>query len=357
MDKEIIYRDTWGSETAEEVKKLSGPILIVGVAGFIGAKLFFSLRKIRKDVYGCSRNPQNSWRLLSSLSEYQEWLINCNITDFDAVKRLIDEIKPMTVFNLAAYGGYARQTDVERAHHTNYIGTLNLLRALSDTGSAAFVQAGTSSEYGLNCKNPDEKSELVPNSDYAVAKVGAGYLIKYYGKILNFPAVNLRIYSVYGPWEERDRLIPTLISSGLQGKYPNLVNKDISRDFVYIDDCNEAMVKAALTICKSNPGISVNVCKGIKTTLEDVAKTAKKVFGIKEEPVFGSMPNRKWDLSEWYGSPELAKRLMRWEARTSFEEGLILNVEWEKESAELFKYVYIPKRPRKMSAVVACYKA
>lgn len=356
MNKEILYKDTWGPETVEQVKKLSGPILVAGVAGFIGAKLFFSLSKIRKDVYGCSRNPQNSWRLLSSAAENSEKLINCDITDFDAVKRMMEELKPMTVFNLAAYGAYARQTDAERIHQTNYTGTLNLLRALSDTGCAAFVQAGTSSEYGLNCKNSTELSELVPNSDYAVAKVGASYLVKYYGKILNFPAVNLRIYSIYGPWEERDRLIPVLINNGLQGKYPNLVNKDISRDFVYIDDCNEAMVKAALTVCKTDPGVSLNICSGKKTTLEDVAKTAKKVFGIKEEPVFGSMPNRKWDLSEWYGNPELAEKLMNWKARTSFEEGLKLNVEWEKESVELFKYVYIPAKPKKISAVVTCYK-
>ena len=353
MNDDILYKDIWNNETIEEVRKLPGPIMIVGVSGFIGAKLFFSLRKIRHDVYGCSRNPQHSWRLANTQTDN---IVNCDITDFDSVKRVIGSIKPMTVFNMAAYGAYARQSDPDKIHQTNYIGLLHLLRALSDTGCRAFVQAGSSSEYGLNCANPNESSELVPNSDYAVAKVGASYLIQYYGKLLSFPCVNLRLYSVYGPWEEKDRLIPSLIANGMQSKYPNLVDKNISRDFVYIDDCNEAMVKAALTLCRTNPGISLNIASGVKTTLEEVALTARKAFAIKEEPVFGSMANRKWDLSNWYGNPELATKLMGWKAKTSFDEGLRLNIEWEKESADLFKYVFVPKKSKKISAIVACYK-
>jgi dolichol-phosphate mannosyltransferase len=352
-DNEALYSDNWGSATIEEVKMLQGPILIVGVSGFIGAKLFFSIRRIRDDVYACSRNPMNNWRLINVNTPN---IMNCDITDYDELKVLINSIKPMTVFNLAAYGAYSRQTDAEKIHMTNYNGTLNLLRALSETGCRAFVHAGTSSEYGLNCAGPDENGELIPNSNYAVSKASAGYIIKYYGRILNFPCVNLRLYSVYGPWEEKDRLIPNLISNGLAGRYPNFVDKSISRDFVYIDDCNGAMVKAALTICRTNPGISVNIASGIKTTLGDAAKIAKKLFGIAEEPSFGTMTNRKWDLSEWFGNPALAEKLMGWKSSTSFEEGLRLNAEWEKNAADVLKYVSVPKIEKKISAVVACYR-
>ena len=353
MNDKIIYSDIWTSETIEEVRRLSGPILIVGASGFIGAKLYFSLSKIRDDVYACSKNPLNSWRFINVHSPK---IINVDITDFDMLKSAISTIRPMTVFNLAAYGAYARQLDTVRIHQTNYIGTLNLLRALSDTGCSAFVQAGTSSEYGLNSKYPDENGELVPNSDYAVSKAGAGYIVKYYGKVLNFPCVNLRLYSVYGPFEEKDRLIPTLIASGLNGHYPNFVDRSIARDFVYIDDCNEAMVKAALTVCKTNPGISINIASGVKTTLEDVALAAKRIFNIDKAPEFGSMVNRKWDLSDWYGNPQLAEKLMGWKCRTHFEEGLKINVEWERNTADIFKYVAPPKKQTKISAVIACYK-
>ncbi len=262
----------------------------------------------------------------------------------------------MTVFNLAAYGGYARQVDVEKIHKTNYFGTLNLLRALGDTGCRAFVQAGSSSEYGLNCRFPDESSELIPNSEYAVSKIAASYLVKYYGLKLNFPCVNLRLYSIYGPWEERDRLIPTLIAHGLRGEYPRFTERNISRDFVYIDDCNTAIVRAALTACITHPGASVNICSGVKTPLEQVAITAKKVFGLANDPVFGGMQNRKWDLSDWYGNPEQAKKMMGWTSTTSFEDGLKLSIEWEKAASEKLKFAHIPMKTKKISAIIACYR-
>jgi polyisoprenyl-phosphate glycosyltransferase len=353
MNNEIIYRNIWSDEQLDEVSQLSGPILIIGASGFIGANLFHGINHIRKDVYACSRNPLKSWRL-AGVSNKQ--LVNLDIIDYEVLQQTIIKIKPQTVFNLSAYGAYPRQVDVEKIHLTNYIGTLNLLRAVSEYGCSAFVQAGTSSEYGTNCAGPKERSELIPNSDYAVSKVGASYLIKYFGKIHNFPCVNLRIFSVYGPWEERDRFIPSIISHGLQGQYPNLVDRDISRDFVYVDDCSNAFVKAALRACRINPGESINVATGIKTTIEDVANLSRKLFNIKEEPRFSSMPNRKWDLNEWYGDIEEAKKILGWQSVTSFEQGLRLSIEWEKEAAERIKYVSVAVKEKKISAILACYK-
>ncbi len=353
MNDPVLYKNTWNSEEINEAKSLSGPVLIVGASGFIGANLFFALRKIRDDIFACSRNPIKSWRLTGV---NQGWLLSTDVTNYELVKTTISNLRPQTVFNLSAYGAYARQADPEKIHKTNYIGTLNLLRALSEFGCGAFVQAGSSSEYGLNCNFSDEFSELLPNSDYAVTKVSSGYLLKYYGKILGFPCVNLRLYSVYGPWEERDRLIPTTIINGLKGKFPNFVDKDISRDFVYIDDCTNALVKAALTVCKNNPGISVNISTGIKTRVEDVALAAKDLFKIEENPIFGAMANRKWDMSQWYGNPFLAKKIMGWQYKTAFSAGLKLTAEWEIEAENKLKYVSIPLKGKKISAILACYK-
>lgn len=353
MNNSNIYSHNWRENEIEEAKKLAGPILIVGASGFIGTKLFYSLIKYRDDVFACSKNIKQSWRLNAADSSK---LISLDILDFENLKNTLERIKPQTIFNLSAYGSYSRQSDTEKIHQTNYIGTLNLMRVLMDIGCNAFVQAGSSSEYGINCAGPDETGELIPNSDYAVSKVGVSYLIKYYGKIQNFPCVNLRLYSIFGPWEERDRLIPNLITNGLQGKYPKLVNKNISRDFVYIDDCTNAFIKAALTACRTNPGLSINIASEVKTTLEDVAKTSQKLFNIATNPIFDSMTNRKWDLSDWYGKSTLAKEILGWKYKTSFEEGLKLNIAWEKEASEKLKNVYLPTKNKKVSAIIACYR-
>ena len=353
MNNNLIWTDTWGEVEKQEALKLKGPIFIIGASGFIGANLFHSLRAVRGDVYACSRNPQKSWRLTNVDSEY---LLNVDVTAFEKLKDIINEYRPATVFNLSAYGAYSRQTDAEKIHQTNYLGTLNILKSLTEVGCSAYVHAGSSSEYGINCSSPLETDELIPNSDYAVSKVSASYLIKYYGKFLNFPAVNLRLYSIYGPWEERDRLIPTLISHCSKGVYPNFADKNISRDFVYVDDCTNAIVKTALTACITDPGISLNVCSGIKTTIEDIATIAQKLFDIKANPSFGSMQNRKWDLSEWYGDPKFAEEKIGWKAKTLFVDGLKINTQWEIEFQSKTQYVSVPKKEKKISAIVTCYK-
>mgnify|MGYP001585620697 CR=1 FL=1 len=258
-----------------------------------------------------------------------------DITNREEISWLVRKIEPKTIFNLSAYGGHSYQTDTDKIYSTNYLGALNALNALRNLPAAecrAFVQAGSSSEYGLNSAAPDEKNELVPNSDYAVSKVGASYLIKYYGKVLGLPTMHLRLYSIYGPWEDRRRLMPVLVSNCLKNRWPQFVAEELSHDFVYVDDCTSAFIKAALCLYdKRSFGESVNIATGIKTTMADLAGKAKEIFSISSEPQFGSMPNRKWDIRNWYGNPKLAHKILGWHYRTSLEEGLRLLTAWERE--------------------------
>jgi dolichol-phosphate mannosyltransferase len=356
LDPEL-YADTWNAEDAADVASLPGPILIIGASGFVGAKLFFSLAKRRSDVYAASPDPQSSWRLVR-LPDFvkRTQLEQLDITSLESVRNVFGRIHPRTIFNLSAYGAYERQQDVARIHQVNYVGTLNLVMVMRDLGCDAYVHAGTSSEYGLNCTNPDEASELVPNSDYAASKVGASYLLKYYGRIHGLPCTDLRLYSIYGPWEERDRLIPRLVQAGIEGKYPPLADPKTSRDFVYIDDATRAFVKAALKTCRSEPGLSINVATGTRTTLEDVAKASKAVFELKEDPQFGSHRNRKWDLSNWYGNPALSKAKLDWTPRHDFKSGLALTGAWERRATELLRTAPQRTAQKTISLIVACYR-
>ncbi|MCW5548475.1 MAG: NAD-dependent epimerase/dehydratase family protein [Opitutaceae bacterium] len=348
-----LWSDLWTEADRDEVRRLQGPIWVVGAAGFIGAKLFFSLSRIRTDVYAVSRQAENSWRLLHS--PYGNRL-NLDITRAQEVVEAVRRHQPKTVFNLSAYGAYERQSQVRRIHEVNYLGTLNLVQALAETGCDAFVHAGTSSEYGLNCAAPGEDDRLEPNSDYAVSKAATSYLLGYYGRLRSFPSTHLRLYSVYGPWEERDRLIPTVVRLGLQGKYPPFVDPAISRDFVYVDDCTRAFVKAALTSCRQNPGRSYNIATGTKTTLADVAANARRQFSIPAEPVFGSMSGRKWDLANWYGNPARAQAELGWEHRVGFAQGLDVTAAWEQAAEPHVRFAAVAPKTEKLSAVVACYR-
>src|SRR5438105_4000990 len=100
--------------------KLKGPILIIGAGGFIGFNLLLSLLTIRDDVFGVSRNPENNWRF-KRLKLPNKNILQCDLQDAKATELLIKKINPQTIFNLAAYGAYARQKNILQIYKTNFI--------------------------------------------------------------------------------------------------------------------------------------------------------------------------------------------------------------------------------------------
>ncbi|MBI4009291.1 NAD-dependent epimerase/dehydratase family protein [Candidatus Roizmanbacteria bacterium] len=311
----------------EQIKNLPGPCVIFGAGGFIGFNLLEKLLKHRNDIFGVFSEPKKNWRF-NKFPPPPLNVVKCNITDRGEIPRLIYRIKPKSIFNLAAYGGYSTQKDIDRIYQTNFNSTYTLIEELKKFGFSAYIHAGSQSEYGLNSSSPSEQDELIPNSHYAVSKTADYYLLKYYGKVEKLPVVHLRFYSIYGPWEEPNRLIPTLIREVKKGRLPPLVDPNISRDFVYVDDVVEAMVMIAATIAVGNRhayslhGEAFNICYGKKTTIKELAYLAKKLFKIKSEPKFSSMKNRDWDLKNWYGDPKKIQKVFNWEAKINLEQGL-----------------------------------
>lgn len=339
----------------EQVNQLQGPILIFGAGGFIGANLFRTIARYRRDVYAVTSKPFIPWRL-DDCEPSQ--VLHCNITRKDDIERLFEEHQVRTIFDLAAYGAYSKQSDVDLIYETNLIGLLNLLEMASKFSIKAFIHAGSSSEYGLNAAAPKEDDPLQPNSHYAVTKASAAQMIKFYGTIKEMPVLNLRYYSIYGPYEEPDRLIPQLIEKGMKAAYPPLVQPDISRDFVYVDDAVYATLLSANSDFLRTRGKSFNIASGKKTTIRDIAGTIKGIFNIPQEPEWGDFPNRKWDLKEWYGDATLASELLHWQNETSLKDGLTQTYTWQKDySKPLYEKKIVQDKIRhKLSAVIACYR-
>lgn len=360
MKQEIFLESSLEPTDVQEIERLAGPIVVLGAGGAIGSQLFLQLRKIRPDVYACGVGLEKNWRLTFIPLEWKEnSLRHFDISSADSVSELFQELAPQTVFNLCAYGAYENQDDVSRAYEINFEGLLRLIKTVDKYPIRALVNAGSSSEYGLNCKAPQETGELIPNSDYAVAKGAASLLVRYYGQVRGLPLVQLRLYSIYGPGEDPMRLLPRLIESGLKGNYPPLVGADISRDFVYIDDCIRAFVKTALYVCAKNPGEILNLGTGVQTTIREIAVLAKTTFSIPYDAEFGQMPSRKWDLVNWYADTTKLEKYLSWKPRISLSEGLKRTVDWEK----LVKKQRLEKRNsenkqhgKKISAVIACYR-
>jgi nucleoside-diphosphate-sugar epimerase/glycosyltransferase involved in cell wall biosynthesis len=344
------------SSLAANIRALQGPILVTGASGFIGSNLFRTLNNLRHDVYAVVRRGKN-WRLTDISDEH---VIAVDLNDYPATKNLVDSVRPRTVFDCVAYGAYSFEEEASLVYQTNFQSIVNLAGLLATRTCAAFIHAGSSSEYGTNSAKPAEHSICEPNSHYAVSKVAVGTYLRYMGKFLNFPCANLRLYSVYGPYEDTSRLIPTLLRNALEGKLPPFVDPRTSRDFIHVDDVCAAFIKTAAAMRPAIYGESFNIGSGTKTTIADLAALTRQVFGILEQPKFGTMEDRAWDLPDWYSDPSKAIEQLEWEPQIGLQEGLRLTADWFRNLTSVEMGRMTKKDPnvprRSLSAIIACYK-
>jgi nucleoside-diphosphate-sugar epimerase/glycosyltransferase involved in cell wall biosynthesis len=343
-------------EITERIRRLKGPILILGASGFVGANLMRALAAIRLDVHGTSTR-QPAWRL-EDLPSAQVHVVDLLVdSNLDA---LLDRVRPMTVFNCVAFGAYSFETESQLIYATNFSFATRLLERLSAREIDCYVHAGSSSEYGDNAAGPDERATLEPNSHYAVSKAAASSLISYYGRHHGLRCVNLRLYSVFGPWEDSSRLMPNLIRRGLAGGLPEFVHPESSRDFIYVDDVTAAFVSTALELGPADYGRSFNIGTGRKTTMAEVAEISRQVFHVTEEPRF-TMPNRQWDVTDWYARIDESTERLHWQPRVTLEEGLQKMTAWMRSLPDLDAYERTSKKygldlQYSVSAIIACYK-
>ena len=343
---------------AQKIITLKGPILVLGASGFIGVNLLRTLLQYRNDVFGTvSRLP--SWRL--------EGIDSANIIDGDLLspenlEAIFNRVKPKTIFNCTAYGAYFFQTDVDLIYKTNITFVTQLIETCFARGIDCLIHAGSSSEYGDNAAAPTEDSTLNANSHYAVTKATTSNLIYFYGKKKGMKVANLRLYSVYGPYEDSSRLIPKVVLRGLENKFSDFTNPEISRDFIYIDDAVEAFIDGAFSLSSNFYGESFNIGSGVKTTIADIANTAKEIYNIAGEPQF-TYPAHNWDVGNWFANPKKAEEILGWKAKVSLREGLQKMTVWVRENFENYSQNHTTKKPQddldrvhSISAIIACYK-
>ena len=294
-------------------------VLVTGASGFVGANLARRLVRDGHEVHLLLRPTYAPWRLAGLRDD-----VRCHVASLEdgaAVSEAVRRARPDWVFHLAAHGAYPSQTDVTEMVRTNVLGTINLVEASLATGVEAFVNTGSSSEYGARDHPPREDEPLEPNSHYAVMKASATLYCQYTARHREMRLPTLRLYSVYGPYEEPTRLVPTLLVHALAGTLPPLVRPETARDFVYVDDVVDAYLLAA-THRGQETGAVYNVGTGIQTTLRDIVAVVRRLFDIEAEPQWGTMADRIWDTSAWVANPEKIRHDLGWEPRVTLEDGL-----------------------------------
>ncbi len=307
-------------------------ILVTGAAGFVGANVTHHLLKKGYEVHLLVRPGADLWRLEDVLGDVS--LASVDLRGSEAVAAAVLDSRPDSVFHLAAYGAYPGQTDVRRMIATNIEGTVNLVEACMAAGVETIVNTGSSSEYGFKSSSPSESALLEPNSDYAWTKAAATHYCRHVAVFNKVHLTTLRLYSVFGPYEEPGRLMPTLVSRGLRGELPPLVKPDIARDFVFVDDVTSAYLGAAGQ-GGLEQGAVYNVGTGIQTTIADAVSVARDCLDIPQEPQWASMEQRTWDSTSWVCDNRKIVTDLGWNPQYSFREGFEVLIDWFRRNARL----------------------
>lgn len=311
-------------------------VLVTGATGFVGACLTENLVWEGNDVYIFVRNNSNKWRLNKVLKDIT--VLNVDLCTESDVNRAIRYLKPDIVFHLATYGGYPYQQETDKIIKTNFLGTINLVNSCLQSDFQCFVNVGSSSEYGPKSKPMRESDLLEPINTYGVTKSAATLYCQMIAKTQKKPIVTARLFSPYGYYEDKSRLVSSVIISCLLGENPKLASGNAVRDFIFIEDTIELLK----IISKSaNVGGKIyNVGSGKQHSVRQMVETIIKLTGAKVIPEWGSLPDRKSDTPKWEADLTLVRQDFNWEPRFSLESGVLKTIEWYKDNLGLYSLKY-----------------
>jgi UDP-glucuronate 4-epimerase len=260
-------------------------ILITGAAGFIGFTLSKSLLDLGHVVVGID-NINNYYDITLKLARLEILKKNenfkfykCDIANKNELETVFNNYKFERVVNLAAQAGVRYSLENPQAYaESNLVGFLNILEVCRNYKIAHLVYASSSSVYGLNSKVPFKTSDDVdhPVSLYAATKKSNELMAHAYSYLFGIPTTGLRFFTVYGPWGRPDMALFKFTKAILKGEEIEIFNNgELSRDFTYIDDIVNGILKIIDLIPEKNP-------KWIQSDVSDPANSSApfKVYNI-----------------------------------------------------------------------------
>lgn len=222
------------------------------------------------------------------------------------------------VVNLAGYVDHSKKNKTMKSH---FNGCKNLANFFLNKNLKKFVQIGSSIEYGKSRSPQKENKKNLREtySTYGNAKLFSTKFLLELKKKYNFPITILRLYLVYGPKQDVNRLIPFTIINALKKVKFNCSTGKQFRDFIYIDDLVSAIVKTLKS--KKTNGEIINIGSGnpinVKKLILKICKLAKG-----GKPQFGKVSLRKDEILKLYPSLNKVKKILNWQAQVNLDKGL-----------------------------------
>lgn len=316
---------------------------VTGGAGFIGSNLVEKLLNANLKVVVID-NFCDFYDPKIKEDNIKEYLLNPNfklykgdIRDYDLLNTIFSENKIDLIIHLAAMAGVRPSIENPILYQeVNGIGTQNVLEIAKKYNIKNLVMASSSSVYGNSKEVPFKENMVVDYaiSPYAATKKSNEVMAHVYHKLYQMNIVMLRFFTVFGPRQRPDLAINKFVRLMLEGKeIPMYGDGTTSRDYTYVDDVVDGIIKSIsyiethnevyeiMNIGNSNP-ISLN------EMIETIGKVLKVNFKIKK------LPMQPGDVNRTYADISKAKKLIGYEPKINFEEGIIRFVKWYEKKKE-----------------------
>jgi len=304
-----------------EIQVVKNHLLVVGGNGFIGKHIVTRALSLGWDitVLGISVRP------LTGRGSSRVRYVAADITDGSALKVALGNGAFDYVVNC---GGYIEHdffvAGGRRAIDVHFMGVMNLVEVLDRNVLRAFVNIGSSDEYGSSPSPQKETQREQPISPYSLGKAAATHFLEMLHRTEEFPATTLRLFLTYGPGQDQRRFLPQIILGCLEGRsFPTSKGEQV-RDFCFVGDTVDAIF-TALT-CPSATGEVINVASGQPFLIREVVEMIRRLIG-KGEPDYGHFAYRAGENMSLYANTEKAKRVLGWESSVSLEVGLSLTIQ------------------------------
>jgi UDP-glucuronate 4-epimerase len=326
-------------------------IVVTGAAGFIGFHVAQALLERGDTVVGLDNlNDYYPVELkearLAILKEQRGFIFRrVNVADRRALGDAFDEVRPSLVIHLAAQAGVRHSIDNPGNYvDSNLVGFGNVLEACRDLKIAHLVYASSSSVYGLNGAIPFSVHDNVdhPVSLYAATKKANELMAHAYSHLFGLPTTGLRFFTVYGPWGRPDMALFKFTKAILEGSAIDVYNRgDMRRDFTYIDDVVEGILRVLDRPAAANPEWNAsapdpgssrapyrvyNIGRGAPVPLGQFIELLEETIGRKAEKKL--LPMQAGDVLETFADVEDLKRDTGFNPSTPIEVGVPRFVEW-----------------------------
>ncbi len=315
--------------------------LITGGAGFIGFHTAKRLLELGINVvladnmntYYDLKLKQDRLRELEKTG-HPFTFYEMDIADEEAVKRIFEKHHPDIVLNSAAQAGVRYSIDhPEEYIHANVVGFFRILEACRYFGVKHLVYASSSSIYGMNTKTPfsvEDKTDT-PVSLYAATKKSDELMAHAYAKLYGIPTTGLRFFTVYGPFGRPDMAYYKFAKKIMAGEVLEIYNNgDMKRDFTYIDDVVEAILRILPMAPEEEVPVKIyNIGNHSPVRLMEFVDILEKALGKSAEKKY--LPMQPGDVYETYADVSALKQDTGFEPGTTLEVGIQHFAEWFRE--------------------------